>query len=56
MLSAFIAFSLLMSASTAFARMRNETPRTHSKKKHSKTGRNRGNNTHKSSDNIPDSN
>jgi hypothetical protein len=53
-LSSFIAISMLMGASTAFANPR--SPRTHTKKKHSKSGKNRGQSSHKSSDNIPDSN
>jgi hypothetical protein len=53
-LSAFIAISLLTGASTAFAR--SESPKHHTKKKHVKSGKNRGQSSHKSSDNIPDSN
>jgi hypothetical protein len=53
-LSSFIAISMLMGVSTAFASP--GSPRTHTKKKHSKSGKNRGQSSHKSSDNIPDSN
>jgi hypothetical protein len=55
-LSSFIALSLLMGASTAFARSKSEHPKSHTKKKHSKSGKNHGESSHKSSDNVPTSN
>ena len=49
---ALVAATMLTTVPAAFAK-KSSVPKTHTPKKHSRTGQNRRSGTHKASDNIP---